>query len=99
MSIADEYDLLDTIVIATELKVDNQHYFIGSYRYGNTRITKKLEYNNNCIVINKNIFNIDRKKLEPRDITLRISYVDGIIELPVFIKDNIVINIIPDKID
>ena len=99
MSIADEYDLLDSIEIPTELKGDDKHYFLGSYRYGDTRLTKKLEYKENIIVIDKSLFLVDGKSLEPRDITLRISYVNGNAEIPVFIKDNIEILIIPEKMD
>jgi hypothetical protein len=41
---------------------------------------------------------VDGKKLEPRDIILSISYVDGNPDTPIFIKKNINIVIIPEEL-
>ena len=59
MTIADEYNLLDSIEISTELLVDDKHYFLGSYRYGDTILTKKLNTYGNIIVIDKSLFYVD----------------------------------------
>ena len=97
MSMDDEYDLLDSIEIATEFPVDDSHYFLGTFKYGDTIVTNKLGYSENNIIIDKNIFVVGEQKLEPRDITLRINYVDGVPDTPVYIK-SIEIIIIPDSI-
>lgn len=99
MSIADEYDLLDSIELPTEIKVDEKHYFLGSYKYGDTRMTKNLKHDGKSIIIDKTLFWVNGKRLTPCDITLRICYVDGNEDIPVFIKDNITIYYVPDKID
>jgi len=97
--LADGYDLLDTIEIPTKLKQDNSHYFLCTYQYGDTKLIKKLMCDKEMLVIDKSIFWVDGEKLDPRDIVISISYVDGIPETPVFIKKYIDITIIPDIIE
>ena len=99
MDIAEDYYLLDRIELATELEVDDTHYFLGSYRYGDTKLTKILKHEGGCIVIDESLFHVNGKELKPCDIILSINYIDGIPETPIFIKDNIEINIIPIKMD
>jgi len=48
MSIADRYDLMDRIELPTELKADETHYFLATYDYGDTRLTKRLSLERNC---------------------------------------------------
>ena len=93
------YDLLDSIVIPANITIDKSHYFIGTYKYGDTRLTKKLSCENGNIIIDKNIFFVDDKKLEPRDIILRIDYVAESLNNTIFIKDNIEITIIPRMLE
>ena len=97
-NIANSYDLLDEIEIPSDLTIDEMHYFIGSYEYGDTKLTKKLKHNNQNIIIDRSIFWVDGKKLDPRDINLTIDYIDGNIETPIYIKGDIEIIIIPEKL-
>ena len=99
MRIDNEYYLMDSIELPTELKIDASHYFLVTYQYGDTKLTKKLKHNNGNIVIDKSIFLIDGKKLDPRDITLSISYMEGKPENIIFIKGKIKIIVIPDSIE
>lgn len=94
----DSYDLLDTIEVSTKLKQDNSHFFLCTYQYGNTKFVKKLKCDKERLVIDKNIFWVDGKKLDPRDIVISISYVNGVPETPIFIKKFIEITIIPDNL-
>ena len=94
----DSYDLLDVIEIPTKLIQDKSHYFLCTYQYGDTKLTKKLTNDQNALLIDKTIFMVDGKKLEPRDIILSISYVDGNPDTPIFIKKNINIVIIPEEL-
>ena len=98
-SIAPRYDLLDSIMIPTTLKVNENHYFLGSYKYGDTRISKRLNHKNGSIVIDKTLFHVDAKKLDPRDILLSIEYVIKNPNNGVMIKSNIEINVIPENLE
>lgn len=99
MSIAQAYDLFDQITIPTDIIVNDTHYFRATYVYGDTRITKRLKYENGCIVIDKSLFHVDNKQLEPRDITIDIDYVIRTPANAVFIKDNIQITAVPDHLE
>lgn len=97
-ALSNNYDLLDAIEIPTKLKQDNSHYFLCTFQYGDTKLIKKLTGNNNMLVIDKTIFLVDGERLEQRDIKISISYVDGNPETPIFIKRNIELVVIPDKL-
>jgi hypothetical protein len=99
MSIAPTYDLLDQVTIPTSITVNNTHYFRATYQYGDASVTKRLKYENGCIVIDKSLFHLDNKILEPRDIILSIDYVVKSPANAVFIKDNIEIKIIPEILE
>ena len=99
MSLADEYELMDSVELRTELKIDNSHYFLATYEYGDTKLTKKLGNKGQDIIIDKSLFQVDGKNLEPRDITISLSYVDGNPKAPIFVKRYIDVTIIPEKID
>ncbi len=98
-SIESSYDLFDTIEIPTKITVDESHYFLGTYRYGDARISKRLHHKNGNIIIDKSLFNVDDKKLEPRDIELTINYIIKTISNAVFIKNNIKISIIQEELE
>ena len=98
-ALSNNYDLLDAIEIPTKLKQDDSHYFLCTFQYGDTKLIKKLTgNNNNMLVIDKTIFLVDGERLEQRDIKISISYVDGNPETPIFIKRNIELVVIPDKL-
>lgn len=94
-SISPEYDLLDEIEIPTNLPVNENHYFMGSYKYGDTTVSKRLEHRDRKIIINKNLFCVGNTKLEPKDVLLTIDYIIKTPSNSVFIKDNISIIVIP----
>lgn len=98
MGLADQYDLLDVIEIQTDLKVDDSHYFLCSFEYGDTKLTKKLNSCKGKVMIDKSIFYVDGEKLDPRDVSLTISYVNGNPDNPIFVKRFIEVTIIPEKL-
>ena len=60
-------------------------------------LTKKLKSKNgNTVILDKSIFEVDGKKLGPRDVVLSIEYVNNDAGLPIFVKDGIEVTYIPD---
>ena len=92
-----QYDLLDAIELPAEVELNDKCYFQATYKYGDTMLTKKLKSKNgNTVILDKTIFEVDGKKLGPRDIELSIEYVNSDAGLPIFVKDGILITYIPD---
>lgn len=98
-SLQSHYYLLDSITVPTDITVNENNYFLGSYKYGDTRISKRLPFQNGQIIIDKSLFHVDNKKLDPRDISLTKDYVVRTLDNTVFIKDNILLTIIPEKLE
>ena len=92
---AEEYDLLDTIVVHSDVELSEKKFFQVSYNYGDTRLTKKLKSSGQDVIIDMSLFLIDGEQLEPRDITLSIDYVDEETDFTVFAKDSIKLSIYP----
>lgn len=99
ISIDPKYYLLDNVVIPTDITVDDTHYFRGYYRYGDARIVKRLNYKDGCIIIDKTLFHVGDKQLDPRDISLSIDYVVKTPENAVLIKDDIQLIMVPEKLE
>ena len=95
-----QYDLLDPIEVHSDVQLNEKCYFQVTYKYGDTMITKKLKSKNgNTVILDKTIFEIDGKKLGPRDIELSIEYVNTDVGLPIFVKDGIEVTYIPDVLE
>lgn len=92
-----QYDLLDPIELPAEVELNDKCYFQATYKYGDTMLTKKLKSKNgNTVILDKSIFEVDGKKLGPRDVVLSIEYVNNDSGLPIFVKDGIEVTYIPD---
>ncbi|MCH5301881.1 MAG: hypothetical protein J1E77_03485 [Prevotella sp.] len=92
----DSYDLLVPIKIVfdmSSLQIDDKHYLLATYMYGDTKVSKPLKTEQDTIVIDKSLFLIDDENIDPRDITLSIDYVND--THTVYIKD-IKLNVIPE---
>ena len=96
---ADQYDLLDSIVIPSEVKLSGACYFQATYEYGDTRLTKKLGHHGQSVIIDKTLFHVDDEHLEPRDVFLSIDYNDDASGLTIFVKDNIELNVYPETLE
>lgn len=83
---ADEYILLDSVMVATNVDLNEKRYFLATYEYGDAKITKRLSHEKDMVIIDKSLFKFDDQKLKPRDIRLSIDFVDkqeGRIAIPI----------------
>lgn len=98
--IAPKYYLLDSIKIPTDTISTGTCYFRGWYMYGETRIIQRLNCIDGQVVIDKSLFLVDNKWLDPRDILLSIDYYNKDIPLKsVSIKDNIKLIMVPEVLN
>jgi hypothetical protein len=94
----DQYDLLDSVIVETQVDLSAKRYFQITYEYGDTRLTKKLSHSGKNIIIDTSIFNVDEEKLEPRDVMLTIDYINDDTGETIFVKD-VEISFIPNQLD
>ena len=87
---------MDTIKINSPISLSDKKYFQASYYYGDSRITKKLNSNGGEVYIDRSIFNIDGKQLEPRDVEIDIDFVDETDSTFAFVCSGIEIYIVPE---
>lgn len=94
----DQYDLLDSVMVETQVELSTKRYFQMTYEYGDTKLTKKLNHSGKNVIIDTSIFNVDEEKLEPRDVMLTIDYINEETGETIFVKD-VEISYIPNQID
>ena len=94
----DQYDLLDSVIVETQVELSAKRYFQITYKYGDTRLTKKLSHSGKNVIIDTSIYNVDEEKLEPRDVMLTIDYINEDTGETIYVKD-VEISYIPNKID
>lgn len=94
----DEYNLLDSVEVNTDLDLSGGNHFQVTYKYGDATITKKLAQKDKTVIFDKSLFVIDGKALDPKDVTMSIDYVDGASGLVIFVKDNIKLFVFPDSL-
>jgi len=94
----DQYDLLDSVMVETQVELSAKRYFQMTYEYGDTKLTKKLNHSGKNVIIDTSIFNVDEEKLEPRDVMLTIDYINEETGETIFVKD-VEISYIPSQID
>ena len=97
----DEYLLLDPIEIPVKesIVLDEKSHFEATYDYGDTRLTKPLKQKGHAVILDKSIFAVDGKELEPRDITISIDYISADNPIPTLAKEKIEVTYIPDVIE
>ena len=92
---ADQYDLLDSIEVKSEVELSETCFFQATYEYGDKKVTKRLKHRDDVVIIDKTLFNVDEGCLEPRDIILSIDYNDDSTSTTIFVKDNIELIVYP----
>ena len=97
-SILSEYELIDSIVIKANVPVNETRYFKASYKFNDTIITKKLNYSEGNIIIDKSVFQIGGKLLESEVIPLRIDCIDALTDDEIPVKSDIIFYIVPELI-
>ena len=95
---ADEYNLLDSVEVETDMDLSGGNHFQATYKYGDATITKQLTQKDKTVIFDRSLFTIDGKELEPKDVILSIDYVDGATGLIIFVKDNISLVVFPDAL-
>lgn len=97
----DEYLLLDPIEIPVKegIVLDDNSHFEVTYDYGDTRLTKPLKQNGRTLLLDKSIFEVDGKQLEPRDIIISIDYITADNPIPTLAKDKVDVIYIPDTLE
>ena len=97
----DEYLLLDPIEIPVKesIVLDENNLFEVTYDYGDTRLTKPLKQKGHAVILDKSLFTVDGKELEPRDITISIDYISADSPIPTLAKEKIEVTYIPDVIE
>lgn len=97
----DEYLLLDPIEIPVKesIVLDENSHFEVTFDYGDTRLTKPLKQIGHKLLLDKSIFEVDGKKLEPRDITISIDYITADSPIPTLAKETVDIIYIPDVLE
>lgn len=93
-----EYELMDSIEITTDIELSDVCYFTAAYMYGDAKIVKKLGHKDNHIIIDMSLFHVDDKNLEPRDVQLSIEYVNEKEFRTISVRDEIDLLIIPKMI-
>ena len=95
---AEEYNMLDSVEVDTDLDLTGGNHFQATYKYGDATITKPLPQKDKAVIFDKSLFVIDGKELEPKDVTLSIDYIDGASGLVIFVKDNIKLFVFPGSL-
>ena len=94
----DEYNMLDSVEVNTDLDLSGGNHFQVTYKYGDATITKQLAQKDKTVIFDKSLFVIDGKSLEPKDVNMSIDYVDGASGIIIFVKDNIKLFVFPGSL-
>ena len=95
---APSYVLMDAILIPTDIVFSDSCYLYASYDYGDAQVSKRLKVVDGNIVIDRTLFNIEGRQLEPRDILLSIEYRDDLRGTSAFVKADIEITVVPEQL-
>lgn len=96
---SEEYDLLDSIIIHSDIELSDKSYFQASYNYGDTKLTKRLKSSEQDVIIDMSLFTVDGEQLEPRDLTLSIEYINEDTGMTVLAKEGVELSIYPKNLD
>jgi len=92
-----QYEMLDSVIIDTNVKLPSSLSLIATYEYGGERVSKTLKTANGQIIIDRQLFNVEGKKLQARDVTLTIDLYNKESGVYTFIKGNVELMVIPEK--
>ena len=81
------------------IALDDKRHFEATYDYGDTRLTKPLKQKGRVLILDKSIFEVDGKQLEPRDIIISIDYITADSPIPTLAKEKVDIIYIPDVLE
>ncbi|MBO4451943.1 MAG: hypothetical protein J5770_05935 [Bacteroidaceae bacterium] len=95
-SFEETYELLDTLVIDTNVKLPSSLSLIATYTYGDTRVSKTLKTTDGQIIIDHQLFNINGKALQPCDVTLNFDLYNKDEDMYTFIKADVQLLVVPE---
>lgn len=93
----ENYELFDTLVIETNVDLPPSCSLIATYDYDGTRVSKTLKTERRQVVIDRQLFTVEGKKLTPRDVLLTIDLYNKENGAYTFIKGDVKLMVIPDK--
>ena len=93
----EDYELLDTLVIDTKVVLPPSYSLIATYEYGDARISKTLKTENGQVIIDRKLFRIDGKALQPRDVLINFDLYNKDNGMYTFIKGDVKLMVIPEK--
>lgn len=95
-----EYVLWDAIMVPTDsIEFSDVRYLSATYEYGDAKVSKRLEVRDGFIVIDRSIFYVDGQQLVPRDIQLNVEYYDDMNGTVFFVKSDISIFVVSDRLE
>ena len=95
----DQYDILDSIEIETEVELSDSSYFLATYDHEGKKITKRLKNKGRVVIFDNSLFNFGEDKKKKCDVSISIDFVDEKTNLLFFVKDNIELTFYPAKIE
>ena len=95
-SFEETYELLDTLVIDSKVKLPSSLSLIATYTYGDTRVSKTLKTTDGQIIIDHQLFTVNGKALQPRDVNLNIDLYNKNDGMYTFIKADVQLLVIPN---
>jgi hypothetical protein len=94
-----EYALMDSIMVSVKgLDMPAESYIVASYEYDGEYIIKRLDIRKGHIIFDRTLFNDGQRKLQPRDILLTIELKQDGNPLGTFVKDDIILTVLPPKL-
>ena len=95
-SFEETYELLDTLVIDTNVKLPSSLSLIATYTYGDTRVSKTLKTTDGQVIIDHQLFTVNGRALQPRDVTLNFDLYNKDEDMYTFIKADVQLLVIPE---
>lgn len=87
--LANTFYLLDSIEVKTLQPTDQYHYFYIAYTYQKEIINKRIRCHEGAFVIDRSLFIIDGRPIEPFDTTLKVFYLDEKSEKQMLVTDRL----------
>lgn len=74
--LSDTFYLIDSIRVSTTLPTDEKHFFYVAYNYKGETINKRVVCSGGSFVLDRSLFYIDNKPIDPFEATLSVFYLD-----------------------
>lgn len=75
-NLSDTFYLIDSISVSTTMPTDEKHFFYVAYNYKGETINKRVTCSEGTFVLDRSLFYIDNKPIDPFEATLSVFYLD-----------------------